>query len=165
MIYGIISTPDRSASKERGREREIGALVKSFPWPRLSIIAFNGRLFQGFTVCAVRSAATYNNKSVEWKRSLIRRDIESRNRIPVRDCFILSFLSFERFEILCLSLCSIISLLFIKGGINNFIEYFFSLKFQIIRANIDYPKESFFRRISRIIIINNISATKYRSNL
>lgn len=66
---------------------------------------------------------------------------------------------------LSLSLCSIISLLFIKGGINNFIEYFFSLKFQIIRANIDYPKESFFRRISRIIIINNISATKYRSNL
>lgn len=64
-----------------------------------------------------------------------------------------------------LFLCSIISLLFIKGGINNFIEYFFSLKFQIIRANIDYPKESFFRRISRIIIINNISATKYRSNL
>lgn len=56
MIYGIISTPDirRRATLdpgfEREREREGFVRLLSRSLGHLSIIAFNGRLFQGFTV-------------------------------------------------------------------------------------------------------------------
>lgn len=102
MIYGIISTPDsrrratRPATRDRERERESRALVKSFPWPPFTIIAFNGRLFQGFTVCGVRTAATYNYgmglTNGTFFDSSRYRDSKSHSRTRVQDCFIVSLL-------------------------------------------------------------------------
>lgn len=159
MIYGIISTPDRS--RERGKERLVRLLSRS-PGHDFRLLRSTGDFFRvsWFVRYAVQLQQICGMETfVDSSRY---RESKSHSRTRLFHSFFSVFRKIR--NPLSLSLCSIISLLFIKGGINNFIEYFFSLKFQIIRANIDYLKE-FFRRISRIIIINNISATKYRSNL
>lgn len=138
MIYGIISTPDirRRATLdpgfERERERGIRALVKSFPWPpfdyRVQRATFSG--FHGFWYAAYNSGMGLTNGTFFDSSRYRESNVKSRSCTRVMRFFLSVSDNFF-----------IIRQAFYAKQFHRI--FFLFSKFQKIRTNIHFPKESF----------------------